>query len=335
MPVTYASPISQDSALARLAAPVAQQLEDTEARLEALVPPQAGELVATVYRHVLKAGGKRLRPLLALLSCQAAGGDAADCVDRAMALEVLHLSSLVHDDVIDEASHRRGKPSVRQRWGNRTSILVGDFLLAEVTRRLSGELEQRSLEVMASAVSDMCLAELAEQPADPADLTEEAYFARIRGKTARLMAAACEVGAIAANCEAARQPLSGYGMALGHAFQITDDLLDLYGDASTLGKPVLQDLGAGQWTLPLIHALRSASPSEAEQLGRLLLKAEGDCAAARRAADLAERLGGRRSAEERSRELTERARGALLDLPDTPARRSLSELADYVARRRS
>ena len=333
MSLTDASPITQDSTLARLAAPVAQQLAATETRLGELVPPQVGRLVATVYQHVLTAGGKRLRPLLALLSCQAAGGDATDCVDRAMALEVLHLSSLVHDDVIDEASQRRGKPSVRQRWGNRTSILVGDFLLAEVARRLSGEPEQQSLEVIASAVSQMCLAELVEQPADPAELTEASYFAHIRGKTACLMAAACEIGAIAANCSSARQPLTDYGMNLGQAFQIADDLLDLYGEASALGKPVLQDLSARQWTLPLIHALRSASPSEAQQLSRLLLEAVDDPAAARQAAEMAEHLGGRRYAEQRAHELAEQARGALNDLPDTPARQSLSELADYVVRR--
>ncbi|MEI6503151.1 MAG: polyprenyl synthetase family protein, partial [Armatimonadota bacterium] len=247
MPVTGTIPTHQDTTLAGFAAPVSEPLALTETRLGELVPPQAGALVTTVYQHVLKAGGKRLRPLLTLLSCEAAGGDALDGVELAVAVEALHLSSLVHDDVIDEASHRRGKPSVRQRWGNRTSILVGDFLLAQVTRKLSGDFEQRALEVMANAVSDMCLAELMEYPSDPADLSEEAYFARIRGKTASLIAAACEIGAIAAKSSAAREPLTAYGMSLGQAFQITDDLLDLYGEAATLGKPVLQDLGAGQW----------------------------------------------------------------------------------------
>lgn len=333
MSPTDVSSISQDTTLARLAAPVADELALSEQRLEELVPLQAGSLVATVYRHVLKAGGKRLRPLLALLSCQAAGGHAADCVDRAMAVEVLHLSSLVHDDVIDEASQRRGKPSARQRWGNRTSILVGDFLLAEVTRRLSGGLEQQSLAVMAKAISDMCLAELVEQPTDPAELTEARYFAHIRGKTASLMAAACEVGAIAANSDSARQSLIDYGMNLGQAFQIADDLLDLYGDAATLGKPVLQDLSAGQWTIPLIYALHSADRTPAQQLGHLLVEAFADPAAARQAAELAERLGGRCYAEECACGLAEQARCALESLPDTPARRSLSELADYVVRR--
>jgi octaprenyl-diphosphate synthase len=333
MPSSTASPISRDKLLAAIAEPVAGALAETERQLEALIPEQMGGMVPVIYRHVLKAGGKRLRPLLALLSSVAAGGDPNDCVNLAMAVEVLHLSSLIHDDVIDEASQRRGRPSVRQQWGNRASILVGDLLVAEVFSRMADEPGRQALAVLAQSVARMCQAELLEQDEDPLQLDEQLYFGNIRGKTGALMAAACEVGAIVAGNDAARQPLADYGMDLGQGFQIIDDLLDLYGHAEALGKPVLQDLGRGHWTLPVIHALQSASEAEAEQLQNLLRQAKEQPAAAAEAAQLTEQLGGREYAAKRAQELVARAQTALTLLPESPARESLRELADYVVSR--
>lgn len=333
MPFTTATPVSRDNLLARIADPVAPQLAETERRLEELIPEQLGGLVPVIYRHVLQAGGKRLRPLLALLSCSAAGGDPNDCVNLAMAVEVLHLSSLIHDDVIDEASERRGRPSVRQQWGNRASILVGDFLVAEVFRRLADDLGRQAIAVLAQRVSEMCRAELSEQGENPAEFTEAQYFDNIRGKTGSLMSAACEVGAIASDNELARPLLATYGLNLGQAFQIVDDLLDLYGDAEKLGKPVLQDLRRGQLTLPIINALASAEPCELERLTNLLHEAQQDPVAARAAADLAEDLGGKQYATDYARRLVEEALTKLFPLPDGTAKAGLQDLAQYVVER--
>ena len=332
MPSTTASTAAK-SQLARLAEPVASQLAETEARLESIIPPETGGLVPVVYRHVLKAGGKRLRPLLALLSCGAAGGDPDHCINLATAVEVLHLSSLIHDDVIDEASERRGRPSARQQWGNRASILVGDYLVAEVFRRLADDLGRQALAVLALRVADMCRAELAEQSEDPLALTETAYFENIRGKTGALMSAACEIGAIAADNEQARPLLAAYGLNLGQAFQIVDDLLDLYGDADKLGKPVLQDLQQGHWTLPVIKALASAGPQEQATLVALLAQARQEPEAARSVAALCERLGGRQYALDHAQRLVADAQSALATFPDSPARTSLEALAQYVVER--
>lgn len=333
MPFSTASPISRDQRLAAIAEPVAGALAETEQQLEALIPEQMGGMVPVIYRHVLKAGGKRLRPLLALLSSVTAGGDADDCVNLAMAVEVLHLSSLIHDDVIDEASERRGRPSVRQQWGNRASILVGDLLVAEVFSRMADEPGRQALAVLAQSVARMCQAELLEQDEDPLQLDEELYYENIRGKTGALMAAACEVGAIVAGNEAYRQPLAEYGMDLGQAFQIVDDLLDLYGNSEALGKPVLQDLGRGHWTLPVIHALQTAPRSEVDRLLTLLDQANESPAAAAEAAQLTEQLGGREYAAKRAQELVERAQAALTPLPQSQARESLRKLAEYAVSR--
>ena len=324
---------SQDEYIARLSPPVAAALRETEQRLEELVPAQLGGLVPIIYQHVLKAGGKRLRPLLTLLSTSACGGDPQDALTLAVAVEVLHLASLIHDDVIDEASQRRGRPSVRQQWGNRASILVGDFLVAEVFRRMADELGRQALSGLARAVADMCQAELAEQAEDPGQVDEETYYDNIRGKTGALIAAACEIGAIAAHNEAAREPLATYGMNLGQAFQIVDDLLDLYGDEQVLGKPVLQDLARGQWTLPVIYALRTSTGETRENLTKLLLQAVDDAGAARAAACLTRELGGEGYAQAHAAGLIAAAGGALSALPDSPARESLLELSEYVLRR--
>jgi geranylgeranyl pyrophosphate synthase len=334
MPSSTASPISRDQLLATIAEPIAGALAETERQLEALIPEQMGGMVPVIYRHVLKAGGKRVRPMLALLSCVAAGGDANNCVNLAMAVEVLHLSSLIHDDVIDEASQRRGRPSVRQQWGNRASILVGDLLVAEVFSRMADEPGRQALAVLAQSVARMCQSELLEQDEDPLQLDEQLYFDNIRGKTGALMAAACEVGAIVSGNEAARQPLAEFGMDVGQAFQIVDDLLDLYGNSEALGKPVLQDLGRGQWTLPVIHALQAASEAEAEHLRNLLMQAKENPAAAAEAAAVTAQLGGREYAGKQAEELVERAYAALSRLPESRARESLRELAGYAISRR-
>ena len=321
--------------LFELARPVAAELHQVEARLRELLPAEMGGPAPAVYQHVLGAGGKRLRPLLTLLSCAAAGGDPAAAVIVATSVEVVHLSSLIHDDVIDEARERRGQPTARERWGNRTSILVGDLLIAEVFRGLSAAFDQAALSVMAEAVVEMCRAELSHGAADePAD--EGAYFANIRGKTAALMAAACEVGAIAAENPAAGEALREYGLKIGLAFQITDDLLDLYGDPAKLGKPIGQDLGGRHWTLPVMAALQAAPPEEHRRLEELLERsAAGEADAAPRAADLVAALGGREYAAGRARELVEEAGQLLTGLADTPARASLQSLAEYISQRES
>jgi geranylgeranyl pyrophosphate synthase len=333
MPSDAASPANRDQILAQIAEPVAPALGDVERRLEDLIPEGMGGLVPVIYRHVLQAGGKRLRPLLTLLSTAAAGGDPASTANLATAVEVLHLASLIHDDVIDQATERRGRPSVPRQWGNRASILMGDFLVAEVFRRMADEFGRQALAVLAQAVAEMCQAELCEQTEDPLALTEEAYLCNIRGKTAGLIAAACEVGAMSAGDEAATLLLRQYGEALGEAFQIVDDLLDLYGDPELLGKPVLQDLGRGVWTLAVIHAVRVAPAESSGRLRDLLLAAPEDAAAAREAAELTAELGGRLYAEQFARRQVEQACLALAPLPPSSSRQSLQDLAEYVLQR--
>jgi octaprenyl-diphosphate synthase len=321
--------------LQEFARPVAAQLQEVEQQLEALVSQETGSLAPAVYQHILHAGGKRLRPLLTLLSCAAAGGDPDNAVSLATGVEVIHLSSLIHDDVIDEAEERRGQPSARTRWGNRTSILVGDLLIAETFRRLADDFGRAGLAVLAEAVVQMCHAELREDDVfHRAD--EAAYLQNIHGKTAELLAAACGVGALAANNADTDAPLREYGLNLGLAFQIADDLLDLYGDPAELGKPVWQDLRRGKWTLPVIVALQAAGETGRDELeGMLNAVAAGQDDLAPAVVQRVDDLGGRAEAQRRAEALGAVAREALAGLAAGPARDSLSGLADYAVRRHS
>ncbi len=320
--------------LARVAAPVAPAQAEVEDLLRRVIPAQADEMVAEVYSYVVSSGGKRLRPLLVLLTCKAAGGDTAGAVPLAVCVEVLHLASLLHDDVIDEADTRRGKPSARYRWGNHVSILMGDFLVAHVFSNLSGDLHPDTMKVLAQSVVDMCASEIRNYACENF-ATEEQYMCAIRGKTGVLMGAACRLGAMAADNEALLDDMQAYGEALGEGFQIMDDLLDLYGDPDELGKPVLRDLQAGVFTLPVLHALKQAEGTDDEaRLGDLLKRAQGNPQTAREAAHAIKELGGRDYARQRAGECIARAQAKLAVLAPSEARESLHELAEFVLTRR-
>lgn len=324
---------SSPASWAPFAEPVAPALQQVEQRLESLLAAERCGVIYEVYQHLLKAGGKRLRPLLTLLSCQAAGGNPQKAVALATAVEAIHLASLLHDDVIDDASERRGRPSPRVQWGNRTCILAGDFLIAEVLLVLADEFEKKTLLLLANAVAQMCQAELAISEINEPPC-EEDYFQQVQGKTAALMAAACKGGALVAENPEAAEFLFEYGRNIGIAFQITDDLLDLYGMPSQLGKPVYQDLLRGQWTLPLIAAFHLAGAAEQEQLEALRQAArKQDQAAAAQAAQLIEALGGKDYALSRAKEFVQAAQNALQGLHPSPARASLQELATFMINR--
>jgi heptaprenyl diphosphate synthase len=231
-----------------------------------------------ITTHLLAAGGKRLRPALALAVGHLAEVPAAEpVVQGAAAVELVHLGSLYHDDVMDEAEVRRTVPSVNARWGNLKAILAGDFLLARASE-LAAALGTEVAGLLAATISRLCEGQLRELVTafDPGR-TEEAYFAAIEGKTASLMSTACRIGAL---CAGLPRPdvdaLTEYGRQLGLVFQIVDDVLDVVASDDELGKPTGHDLVEGIYTLPVIRALASdgVGPALRALLGRPLGPAE-------------------------------------------------------------
>ena len=215
-----------------------------------------------VAGHLIGAGGKRLRPLLAICAGCAGGARPAtdDVITGAVAVELVHLGSLYHDDVIDEASTRRGVESVNARWSNIVAILAGDFLLA----RASGLAASLGVEVaglLAATIGELCRGQVLElQRLFDVSRDEEAYFGSIEGKTAALFATSCRIGALVGGLDReAVEALTTYGRHLGMVFQIVDDVLDLTASAEQLGKPAGLDLAEGIYTLPVIYALRDST----------------------------------------------------------------------------
>ena len=228
--------------------------------------------LSQVAGHLITAGGKRLRPALALTSAAAGGVDAVpDVVQGGVSVELVHLGSLYHDDVMDDGTSRRGVETVNARWGNLVAILAGDFLLARASE-IAASLGVEVAGLLAATIGRLCEGQVGElRTAFDVTRSEEAYLASIAGKTASLLSAACRIGGITAGLDrSCIDALTAYGHAFGMVFQIRDDILDVVGTEESLGKRAGQDLVQGTYTLPVIVAL--AEPEVGDELRALLGK---------------------------------------------------------------
>jgi len=238
---------------------------------QAVVCPEP--LLSEVASHLATAGGKQLRPALALASAAAVGGAVTlDVVRGAVAVELVHLGSLYHDDVIDEAVTRRGVDSVNARWGNLVAILAGDFLLARASE-IAAELGAEVVRSLAATIGSLCQGEMAQlQRSYSVARTEAEYFAAISSKTASLLSVSTRIGALVGGATADEvEALTSFGHAFGMAFQIWDDVRDLMCTDTELGKPAGHDIVEGTYTLPVILAL--ADPATGTELAALLGRA--------------------------------------------------------------
>jgi geranylgeranyl pyrophosphate synthase len=304
-------------------------LADVEARLLAQAKSRDPRLGAWTAESIA-AGGKRIRPLLLLTAFAACGGDALgaqaqrDAVDSAVALELVHTASLVHDDIMDEAVERRGKPSIVAAHGRDGAILVGDYLFTQAFA-LAATLPKEAMAITADACRRLCEGQLREQELLASGKPDrERYVAVIRDKTAALLAAGCAIGATMARApDATVQALYRYGDAIGHAFQVLDDLLDVAGDPHWTGKPAGTDYAAGTMTSPYLNFL--------ERGGKLPAKRDAAGFAAVRA-QLFE-SGAVAASQLEASGYTQAALLELEKLPPSPARASLEKLAELLMER--
>ena len=253
-------------------APLPGDLERVEVRLADAVRAE-DRFLGEVAAHLLAAGGKRLRPTLTLCAAYAARGatPATDpAITGSVSVELVHLGSLYHDDVIDEAETRRGVPSVNARWSNIVAILSGDFLLAQASS-LAASLGADVAGLLADTIGELCRGQVLElQYLYDADRDSASYFSSIEGKTASLMATACRIGGMVSNVSVETlDALTQFGTHLGMCFQIVDDVLDVTRSVAELGKPAGNDVHEGVYTLPVIYALESSSELR-DLLGRKL-----------------------------------------------------------------
>ena len=295
---------------------------------------EAAPRIPAVTAHLIEAGGKRLRPMLVLAAARMLGYAGAHHVDLAVAVEFIHTATLLHDDVVDDSKQRRGRPTANLLWDNMSSVLVGDFLFARSFQLMVETGNLRVLGILADASATISEGEVLQLVA-ARDLgtTEDTYLRVIRGKTAALFAAACRAGGVVAGASPDQEEaLREYGDALGIAFQIVDDLLDIEG-SEAIGKNRGDDLREGKLTLPVIRAVAAADGEERAFWTRVLERGEVSDEDVTRARALMERHGALASARAEAEAWVARARAALEALPETPLRGMLQDLADYVVAR--
>ena len=313
---------------------VMPSMTDDLERLEAgLVDAATTEdpTLTEIATHLITAGGKRVRPGFTIEAAQTALTDDSPASDEALtggiAVELVHLGSLYHDDVMDEAEVRRTVDSVNARWGNLRAIIAGDFLLARASE-LAASLGVEVASLLANTISRLCAGQLLElQHAFDVDRSEDVYLRSIDGKTASLLASSCRIGGIVAGLPREQiEALTTFGHSYGMAFQIVDDVLDLVASEAEMGKPVGHDIEEGVYTLPVLYALAGSNGAEL----RSLLGDKVDPDQRDRAAGIVRGGDGIGRAIERADGFAAEGRAALATLPPSPGVTGLSAAADYL-----
>ena len=325
--MSRACPSSRGEQLSQIHPPLASLLAELEASLRRVWEAEP-RFLADAARRVLSGRGKRLRPCLLLLCAECAGGATASSVALATVVELAHTASLIHDDVVDDSASRRGRQSAKALWGNKISVLLGDYLIARAIELLPAHDQERFMSHLARAVSRMCDGQIRELQSNGRPTSEAQYLEMVRAKTGALFGFCGEAGGLSAGGSAELAGALGeYGERFGVAFQLADDILDLVGTDGRSGKPEGRDLCERRLTLPLILAARRGGPPVQARLTRLLqaeaisrpeLTAAREIAAATQATE---------AAWARVREYLQAAGDRLDVVPDGPAKQALLALA--------
>lgn len=316
--------------------PIADDLEEVEKALSRELRSE-DPTVDRLTRHLLSGRGKLLRPALVLLSSRSVAECTPESAIRAGAvIELIHMASLVHDDMVDGAETRRGIPTINAEWDDRTSVLAGDHLYSKALVMLHNAELHSMLGIIADTVCRMSVAELAQtQRRGDVTMREDEYLAMVGEKTASLMSASCRIGSVLAGGSAEeRDALSRFGWFFGISFQIVDDLLDFVGSKRRLGKPIGADIRSGWVTLPLLYALEQGSAEDRRVVARALAAdGSGGDGSLEKAIALVRERGGVGRTRETALVYRDRAKGAIEQLAPSPAGEVLLRLADFVVDR--
>jgi len=334
MQATEQSAVLEDVKLTakRIFSPIASELGQVEAEFERQARSNV-QVIAYLADYLRASGGKRVRPALTILSHYAVGGDGSryNSIRMATVMEFLHTATLVHDDIIDRADTRRNRPTVNALYGNETAVLMGDWLYMSAFETSLAERSLPILDILTRVTRKMTEGELLQLTTlGRSDISEQQYLDIIERKTAFLFSACCEVGAILGGAsESEQKALADYGMNLGMAFQLTDDLLDFTSTDDALGKGAGVDLLGGKVTLPLIYLIASEGTAS-EMVQAVMTEASYDRIPRRELLEAVERVGAIDRARARGDEYAAIARTALDDLPDSEFCESLKAIPTYV-----
>lgn len=312
---------------------VQSDLHQLEADMQSLIQSPVGT-VNEIYTHLLQAGGKRLRPALYLLCARSGQQDVKPPLGIAVAIELIHMATLVHDDVIDNAEIRRSMPTANKLWGNQVTVLAGDYLFAKAFSIIAAHGDSECLCKLTEVVCRICEGEIVQsKSAFDIKQTEEEYLDRLAQKTADFIAVSCELGAMSANYSATDiEALRKYGYAIGMAFQLTDDLLDVTASAQQIGKPVGNDLRQGILTLPVLYALKHSI--HREELREIIISRDMTDANVNRGLAIVHESDAVAYSYHKVSEYLQQARVVLPDTLNDGARSTLVAVADFIGLRK-
>ena len=318
----------------RILALVKDDLKEIEIALKENLNPHL-DLVSKIAGHILFSGGKRLRPLLMVLSARICGYDGDYDKTFSTIFEYLHAATLLHDDLVDQATLRRGKPVAHSIWDNATTVLVGDFLLARALSIASETELPNVIRIVAEITENMSQGEIHQlMKKGSLDLTEKEYMEIIRRKTAVLFQGACRVSALIAGAPKEKEiALSDYGFNFGIAFQMVDDLLDYTLDTGVLGKEVGADLKEGKLTLPVIYSLKAADAEDRAQMETIIKNRDFSVHVFKKLISLIKKYGGQKYTEKLAAEYVRNAKDALAVFNNSKTKDILLMIADYTLAR--
>ncbi|MCC5969607.1 MAG: polyprenyl synthetase family protein [Pararhodobacter sp.] len=314
---------------------LAGDLARVNALIRARMASEHAPRIPEVTAHLVEAGGKRIRPMLTLAAARLCGYEGENHIRLAATVEFIHTATLLHDDVVDESTKRRGRPTANLLWDNKSSVLVGDYLFARAFQLMVATENLRVLDILSNAAAVIAEGEVLQLTAAQNLATDETiYLQVIRGKTAALFSAATESGGVIAGApEEVIRALFAYGEALGIGFQIVDDFLDYGGAGDAIGKNLGDDFRERKLTLPVIRALAQADAGERVFWERVIARGTQEAGDLEQAIDILNRRGTLASTRETALDWARTAREALTVLPDHPLRDMLADLADYVVAR--
>jgi len=332
--------------VSRLASQLAETTEKVNRFIEQIVDlEREPRLLYQAARHIIDAGGKRLRPYLVLKSCKLVGGREGDAIPTAAAIELLHTFTLIHDDIMDQDETRRGTSTVHTKWDVPTAIVAGDLLFAKVYETIAGFTDPRRvprgrilqvLRCVSEATTAICEGQTLDMLFEHREnISEDEYFQMIRLKTAALFEASARCGGILGGAKKSQvEHLGKFGHHAGVAFQLIDDVLGLTADERVLGKPVGSDIREGKRTLIIVHALQRASDDQRKKILETLGNKSAPLGQIQETTDLINSLDSISYTEKRAREYVEKSKMALAVFPEMEDKEDLISLADLITARK-
>ncbi len=290
-------------------------------------------LIEQMGEYIVNSGGKRLRPVIAVLAARACGYQGDKHYLTAAIIEFIHTATLLHDDVVDSSELRRGKETANSIWGNEASVLVGDFIFSRAFEMMVQVGDMRVMDILSTTSNTIAEGEVLQlMNCNDPETSEDQYMQVIKCKTAKLFGAAAQIGALlAGKTMQEEQALDNYGKHLGTAFQLIDDVLDYRADSETMGKNVGDDLAEGKPTLPIIHALKNATADEAKQLAKII--ENGDRDSLQFVTGIIQQTKALEYTESAAMQEAEKAKQSLGWLPDSEYKTALTSLADFSVSR--